>query len=82
MKLIGGGMIGNSNDTNYNLITEKELEHIHLYLNHNFPYPKMNSGLIEINQNYPENFIGDTEYFGYFGQEGIAKIPVENGLNN
>ena len=42
----------------------------------------MNSGLVKIHHNDPENFDGDTEDFGYFRQEGIAKIPVENGLNH
>ena len=50
-------------DKNDNFITEEELEHIHPDINQNFPYPKMNSGLITVHNNGPEIFIDDTEYF-------------------
>ena len=33
-------------ETNYDLITEEELENIHPDLNHNFPSPTMNSDII------------------------------------
>ena len=45
------------------MITEKELDHIHPDLNQNFPYTKMNSGLMTIHHNYTENFIDDPEDF-------------------
>ena len=52
-----------SEDTNENTITEKELEKIHPDLDHNFPSPTMNSVLMNICNNYPENVIDDPEYF-------------------
>ena len=41
-------------------ISEEELEYIHPDHNHNFPYPKMNSGLMTVNHNDPESYIDDT----------------------
>ena len=38
-------------DTNDYFTTEEELGHIHPDLNHNFPYPKINSGIMSINCN-------------------------------
>ena len=40
-------------DINDDLITEEEIKNIHPDLNHNFPYPTMNSGIMSINHNYP-----------------------------
>ena len=48
-------------DTNDDLITEEELEHIHPDLDHNFPSPKMNSVIMTIHQNDPENIIDGPE---------------------
>ena len=48
---------------NDELITEEELEHIHLYLDHNFKSPKMNSIVMSIRQNDSENIIDDPEDF-------------------
>ena len=50
-------------DTNYYLSIEEELKHIHPDLDYNFPYTTINSGIMTINQNYPENIIHDPEYF-------------------
>ena len=50
-------------DTNDNLITEEELEHIHPDLNKTVPSPTMNSGLMTVNHNNPEKFIDNTEDF-------------------
>ena len=50
-------------EKNDDLITEEELKKIHPDLNHNFTSPKMNSGVMSINHNYPENIIDDTEDF-------------------
>ena len=49
--------------TNYEFITEGELENIHPDLDHNFPSPKMNSGIMKVNQNDPENIIDGPNYF-------------------
>ena len=49
--------------TNYELTTEGELENIHLDLDHNFLSPKMSSGIMTINPNYPENIIDGPKYF-------------------
>ena len=51
------------NKTNYELITEWELEHIRPDLDHNFSSPKMSSGIMTINQNDPENIIDGPKYF-------------------
>ena len=40
-------------ETNYDLITEKELENIHPYLDNNLPSTKMKSRVMSIHQNYP-----------------------------
>ena len=48
-------------DTNYDLITEEELEYIYPDLNHNFPSPTMNSGIMSIHHNDPENIINYPE---------------------
>ena len=48
---------------NDELITEEELEHIHLYLDHNFKSPKMNSSVMSIRQNDSEKIIDDPEDF-------------------
>ena len=40
-------------DKNGEFINEAELNNIHLDLNHNFPYPKMNSDIISIHHNDP-----------------------------
>ena len=48
---------------NDDFITEEELEHIHPDLDNNFPSPKMNSGIMTIHQNNPENIIDDSEDF-------------------
>ena len=50
-------------ETNDDLITEEELEHIHPDLDHNFPSPTMNSGIISIQYNYPGKIIDDPEDF-------------------
>ena len=44
-------------------ITEEELKDIHPELDHNFPSPTMNSGVVSIHQNDPENIIDDPEDF-------------------
>ena len=49
--------------TNYDLIAEEELKHIHPDLDKNFTYPTMNSCIMKINKNYPENIIDDPEDF-------------------
>ena len=50
-------------ETNYDFITEEELEYIHLYLDHNVLYSTMNPGIMSIHHNDKENIIDDTEYF-------------------
>ena len=40
-------------ETNYYLITEEELEHIHPDLDNNFSSPTTNSGIMTIHQNDP-----------------------------
>ena len=45
------------------MITEEELEHIHPDLDKNFPSPIMNSDIMTIHQNEPENIIDDPEGF-------------------
>ena len=50
-------------DINDDLITEEELKNIHPDLNHNFPSPTMNSGIMSIHHNDPENIIDDTDDF-------------------
>ena len=50
-------------DTNKIKITEEELKNVHTELNQNFPLPKMNSNLVIVHHNYPENFIDDPEDF-------------------
>ena len=49
--------------THDEFITEEELEHIHPYLDNNLPCPIMNSGIMTIHQNDPENIIDDPEDF-------------------
>ena len=44
-------------------IQEEELENIYPYLDYKFPSPTMNSGLMTVNQNYPEKIIDNPEYF-------------------
>ena len=46
-------------EKNGNKITEEELESIHPDLNHNFLYPTMNSGIINVNHSDPETLIDD-----------------------
>ena len=53
-------------ETNWNLITEEELEHIHSDLNHNFKYHAMNSGLMTVYHNDSEILIDDPGYFGQY----------------
>ena len=48
-------------ETNDELILERELEHIKPNLDNNFPSPTMNSGIMTIHQNDPENIIDDPE---------------------
>ena len=50
-------------ETNYGLITEEVIEHIHPELDHNFPYPTMNSSVMSIHQNDPDNIINYPEDF-------------------
>ena len=50
-------------DVNENTIYEEELENIYTDLDHNFPSPTMNSGLMTVHHNDPDNFIDDPEYF-------------------
>ena len=50
-------------DTNYDLITEEELENIPLEMNQNFPPPTINSGIMSIHHNDPEKILDDIEYF-------------------
>ena len=50
-------------ETNYDFITEEELENIHLDPDQNFLYSKMNSDIMSINHNDKENIIDDPEYF-------------------
>ena len=54
-----------SADTDKYTITEAELEleNIHSYLDPTLPTPTMNSGIMNVHHNDPENFIDDTEYF-------------------
>ena len=54
-------------ETNDDLITEEELEHIHPDLDHNFPSPTMNSGIMTINQNDPEKIIDGPKDFHQYG---------------
>ena len=49
--------------TKDDLIAEEELENIHPDLDHNFPYPTMNSVIISIHHNDPENILDDPEDF-------------------
>ena len=53
-------------DTNDELITDEELEHIHPDLNKHFPSPTMNSGIMTIHQNNPENIIYNPEDFSQY----------------
>ena len=50
-------------DRNDDLINEEELDHIHPDIYHNFPSSKMNSGIMLIFHNDPENIIYDPEDF-------------------
>ena len=50
-------------DKNDYSITEEKLEHINPDLNHNFPYPIMNSGIMSIHHNNPEKFIDEPKVF-------------------
>ena len=50
-------------ETNDDLITEEELKHIHPDIDHNFPSPTINSGIMLIHQNDPGNIIYDPEDF-------------------
>ena len=50
-------------DKNENTITGKQLENINSEFNHNFTSPPMNSGIITVHHNDPENSIGNPEYF-------------------
>ena len=50
-------------ETNYDLITEEELEYIHPDLDHNFLYSTMNPDIMSIHRNDNENIIDDPEYF-------------------
>ena len=40
-------------ETNYDLITEEEIKHVHPNLDKIFPSPAMNSGIMKIHQNDP-----------------------------
>ena len=42
---------------NENTIFEEELEKNYTYLDHNFPSPKMSSGLMTVDHNDPDSFI-------------------------
>ena len=55
-------------ETNDDLITEEELENIPLDLDKNFPSPTMNSGIMAVHQNGPENIIDDPEDFFQYGR--------------
>ena len=50
-------------ETNYDLITEEELEYIQPDLDHNFLYSTMNPGIMSIHHNDNEHIIDDPEYF-------------------
>ena len=50
-------------ETHDEFITEEELEHIHPDIDNNLPSSKMNSGIMTIHHNDPENIIDDPEGF-------------------
>ena len=50
-------------ETNDELITKEELEHIHPEPDNNILSPTMNSGITKIHQNDPGNIIDDPEDF-------------------
>ena len=51
------------NDTTLTEEEIEDLENVHPYLDHNFSSPTINSGLMTVHHNIPENFIDNPEYF-------------------
>ena len=63
------------------LITEEQLKHIHPDLNHNFPSPTMNSGIMSTFHNDPETIIDDAEDFP-IPQLTLKWTQVKNNSSN
>ena len=51
------------NDADKNKITEEKIDQIQPDIYHNSPSPTINSGLMDVYYNYPDNFIDDPSYF-------------------
>ena len=45
------------------IVSEKELEQIYSDIGHKLPSTTMNSGLMDVYHNEPDNLIDDPEYF-------------------
>ena len=69
-------------DINENKITEAELENIHLNINQNLPLLTMNSTLMNVHHNYPENFIDDPEEFCCEYKESKIQTSTTQVINS